>query len=1057
VNVCTIVAKNYLAHARVLGLSLREQHPESRLSVLVLDDVDGFVDPDAEPYRLLTPADIDCEPFHRMAAAYSVIELSTAVKPWLLRKLLEHDDHAIYLDPDIQVTAPLDELRDLAVRHGIVLTPHNLTPIPRDGHYPSEESILIAGAYNLGFIALGATETAHDLLDWWSERLETDCVVDPGSGRFVDQKWIDLVPGIWPQTHLLRDPAYNIAYWNLHARRLEYGSNGGPPTVDGRTVRFLHFSGYDPRRPDELSKHQDRIRLEERPDVRRACDEYGAALLEQGFEDTSTWPYGLASAFRGGHDTDSEPHRIDGVNVIGYLNAELGVGEVARQAISALDAEGVPVLPVGISSGVSREGHAFERVEATAAAPFNINLVCVNADMLPTVAGDLGPEMFDGRRTVGWWWWEVDTFPERWHGSFDLVHEVWAGSRFVAETLAAVSPVPVVHIPTPVTMRPGIVADRRALGLPDGFLFLFVFDFNSVMARKNPEGVLEAFRRAFPEPRDGVSLILKTINGDSHAEAVARLEAAIAGRDDMRMMGDYLDPAAKDALIASCDCYVSLHRSEGFGITLAEAMLLGRPVIGTAYSGSADYLNEQTGFPVRHTVVPIGSDAGPYPSGGRWAEPDLDHAAELMRTVVDDPEAAAARARRGQAYIREHHSPAAAGRAMADRLSRLAPTPGTEIVDPPATVIAEQARRDTLGLIRRDDPTAVSAKGRAAQRVTTPLLRRVRSLQREIDEALWWSVESQAVASQRLVDELDRRLRHVESLVTAAALAEKRQSRELSALNSWSQAQAAIVPAIVREKEEHAKQLAAILDELPNLQTLYAAAIAEPYMHDAPFERFETAGTGTVVGFRDNEDATADDARYHAFEDLFRGSEDLVRDRQRRYVPLLEGHAPVLDLGCGRGELLDVLRDAGIEGRGVDSDPELVAYCRAKGHDQVAQADAVTHLEGQEAASLGAICSTQVIEHLDGDALTRLLTAGRRALRPGGRMILETVNPHSPWALKAFWVDLTHQQLIFPEVLLQLCRAAGFGEAYIFAPQGEGDWDADRTRQGEYAVVATRR
>jgi hypothetical protein len=275
VNVCTIVAKNYLAHARVLALSLREQHPDSQLTVLVLDDLAGYVEPADEPYRLWGPEDIDCEPFERMVSAYSVIELSTAVKPWLLRKLLTEQDHAVYLDPDIRVVSPLDEIRELAVEHGIVLTPHNLTPIPRDGRYPSEESILIAGAYNLGFIGLGRSDAATELLDWWSERLETDCVVDPASGRFVDQKWIDLVPGIWPATHLLRDPAYNIAYWNLHARQLE--NNGNGLTIEGRPVRFLHFSGYSPDRPDELSKHQDRIQLDERPDVRAICDEYGAA------------------------------------------------------------------------------------------------------------------------------------------------------------------------------------------------------------------------------------------------------------------------------------------------------------------------------------------------------------------------------------------------------------------------------------------------------------------------------------------------------------------------------------------------------------------------------------------------------------------------------------------------------------------------------------------------------------------------------------------------------------------------------------------------------------
>jgi SAM-dependent methyltransferase len=234
------------------------------------------------------------------------------------------------------------------------------------------------------------------------------------------------------------------------------------------------------------------------------------------------------------------------------------------------------------------------------------------------------------------------------------------------------------------------------------------------------------------------------------------------------------------------------------------------------------------------------------------------------------------------------------------------------------------------------------------------------------------------------------------------------------------------------------------------------ASAAEPYMEGTPFLRFEADDAGRVMGFHANGRAAAGDAGYNEFEDVFRGSEAMIRERQQRYVPLLADHAPVLDAGCGRGELLDVLAEAEITARGVDLEPELVAYCHAKGHADVAQGDAVAHLEGLEAGSLGAVVSMQVAEHLPEADLRRLLTAAHRALRPGGRLILETVNPHSARALKAFWVDLTHQHPIFPEVLLQLCRQAGFGEGYAFAPYGEGDWDVDRTRAGEYAVVATR-
>jgi SAM-dependent methyltransferase len=312
-------------------------------------------------------------------------------------------------------------------------------------------------------------------------------------------------------------------------------------------------------------------------------------------------------------------------------------------------------------------------------------------------------------------------------------------------------------------------------------------------------------------------------------------------------------------------------------------------------------------------------------------------------------------------------------------------------------------------------------------------------------------VESQALATHALIDELQRRLQAVEARAEAAALAEQRQRHQVAALTD---AQRVAEDALRYAQERQGDHLREIARQLPALQELRAAADAEPHMEGEPFTRFAAPAAGRVLGYRGG--GTETTAAYHDFEDVFRGSEALIRERQRRYLPLLADHAPVFDLGCGRGELLDLLREAGVAARGVDLDPELVAYCQGKGHEDVQAGDGVALLEAVEPGTVGAICSMQVVEHLDAPALDRLLAAAHRALVPGGRLILETVNPHSPWALKAFWVDLTHEQPIFPEVLLQLARQAGFREAYAFIPQGEGDWDADRTRFGEYAVVATR-
>jgi SAM-dependent methyltransferase len=234
---------------------------------------------------------------------------------------------------------------------------------------------------------------------------------------------------------------------------------------------------------------------------------------------------------------------------------------------------------------------------------------------------------------------------------------------------------------------------------------------------------------------------------------------------------------------------------------------------------------------------------------------------------------------------------------------------------------------------------------------------------------------------------------------------------------------------------------------------LVAAAGARPFMAGDPFGPFEEPGAGTVYGYRDAAVAP-DAAEYRSFEEVFRGSEDRVRDRQRGYLAVVGERAPILDAGCGRGEFLDLLAEAGIAASGVDADAGMVQRCLDKGHD-VREGDLNDHLEGLADGSLGAIFSAQVIEHLPYDALRRFLAVGRRKLAPGGRLIAETVNPHAPDALKAFWVDPTHQHPVFPEVALALAQIAGFPSAFVFHPTGSGDAERDRLIESAYALVAT--
>jgi hypothetical protein len=276
-HACTIIAKNYVAYARVLARSFAEHQPDAHFTVLIVDDFDGYIDPAAEPFEVLTPAQIGCEPFESMAARYDVLELSTAVKPWLLRHLLRRGAPAVtYLDPDIQVFGSLTRLDELGQVHGLALTPHNTVPIPSDGERPTQVDIMISGAFNLGYVTIAPRPDNDRLLDWWSDRLERDCRVDPIYGYFVDQRWMDLVSGLVTDYAVIRDPEFNVAYWNLHARELQHDRDGY--TVDGRPLAFFHFSGFDPERPTELSRHQTRVNLADSPALTLICEQYAAAV-----------------------------------------------------------------------------------------------------------------------------------------------------------------------------------------------------------------------------------------------------------------------------------------------------------------------------------------------------------------------------------------------------------------------------------------------------------------------------------------------------------------------------------------------------------------------------------------------------------------------------------------------------------------------------------------------------------------------------------------------------------------------------------------------------------
>jgi glycosyltransferase involved in cell wall biosynthesis len=370
--------------------------------------------------------------------------------------------------------------------------------------------------------------------------------------------------------------------------------------------------------------------------------------------------------FTPGADGVSHP---PAVSVSGYLKDESGLGAAARGYVRALRRLGIPTRLEDFSALTSNRSGDDTMTPGDSVEDWDVNLMCIDPGQHFAVMSQADDGLFDRRYNVGAWAWELPRFPERWYDRFAYYDEIWVGSSFIASALAPISPIPIVRIP-PVMAPPALEPDngeridwRRR---PDEFLFLFMFDVHSHIPRKNPLAIVEAFRRAF-RPSDPARLILKCVNADSDpAGFAALLDRASGAAIDVH--AGYIPSRDVHRLVAGCDAYVSLHRSEGIGLTIAEAMALGKPVIATDWSGNTDFMDVSNSFPVGYRLVEIESNVGPYHGGEVWAEPSVEHAAELMRLVVDHRDEARARGERARQTIRRDYSEAPIAELVRQRL-----------------------------------------------------------------------------------------------------------------------------------------------------------------------------------------------------------------------------------------------------------------------------------------------------------------------------------------------------------------------------------------------------
>jgi len=841
VAACTIISKNYIAMARTLAGSFHKFHPDVPFFVLLVDQVDGYFEAEREGFYLVDMNELDIPDTDSFCFKYNILELNTAVKPYFLYHLFDKFSikKLVYFDPDILITEKVSHLFELLDNYSIILIPHITEPI-EDNFRPSELDLLQAGTYNLGFIGLGATPTTQSLLSWWQKRVYEQCLMALDRGMHVDQKWMDLAPALFDDVFILREPGYNVAYWNLHGRKVEV--QNGRTRVNDKPCYFFHFSGFDPLNISMVSKHQNRFTLDDLGAAARLFEQYRDLLLNNGHEQAKNWPYAFGyfdngakipdiarlmyhalgaerkkfgnpfsttsaqSFFRwlnepvsreprdnitrlcyeiyckrpdvrqvcpdvfGKHQeaflqwiltSGKKEHQIDdrllpgravapafsaiqrrdrwrdylyvnflwsleqslkprlkttlgqnlwiwnnlkkirtyfvngrplpvtpvspssenvepainsfhpfGVNLAGYFGSEKGVGEAGRAAVRALEAALIPyVLNNVVDSGSANIDSALSTFSDD--NPYSVNLIHINADQVPIFAAARGDEYFRGRYNIGCWFWELSQFPDEWHSSFRPFDEIWAASSFIQDSLARVSPIPVVRIPLALPAKPQIdhKLNRSDFGLPyDVFIFLFTFDFASVVERKNPVGLIEAFKMAFGD-RNDVMLLLKVAHSENYPLEVDVLKTAACTKN-IRIVDRLLKRPEMNALFSMCDCFVSLHRSEGFGIPIAEAMLLEKPVIVTAYSANMDFTTPGNSFLVKYKLIEIDRDYGPYRKGWVWADPDIDHAAELMRYAYEHRDVCIETGRRAKQEILHIFHPEVVGRQILERLRR---------------------------------------------------------------------------------------------------------------------------------------------------------------------------------------------------------------------------------------------------------------------------------------------------------------------------------------------------------------------------------------------------
>ncbi len=382
----------------------------------------------------------------------------------------------------------------------------------------------------------------------------------------------------------------------------------------------------------------------------------------------------IAKTVLANHDSIRTRVPQPGVNLVGFAYGEFGLGENLRAIARSCELEGIPFAVRDVDMRLkTRQADRTLAAHIVHDLPYVCSLFCLNPDMMKPVAPLMKPVAGTRRYNIGFWFWELEQVPDEWTDAIGKIDEIWVATEFIAEAMRRVTAKPVFKVPTPIAVNLEREYSRAEFELPeDKFLFLFSFDFNSFAMRKNPDGAIAAFKHAFDPARTDVGLVIKSINGANNPAKYRQLMELVGGDPRIFVTDGFLSRSQVSGLHSVVDAYVSLHRAEGLGLGLAESMYLGKPVIGTAYSGNLEFMNPDNSCLVPYKLVPISKGQYLYDDERfRWADPDVEEAGRCMARLADDVEFRTRIARRGQRDILTRFSHENAAKLIRARLESL--------------------------------------------------------------------------------------------------------------------------------------------------------------------------------------------------------------------------------------------------------------------------------------------------------------------------------------------------------------------------------------------------